>query len=314
MARAMLSHRLSDQTGRVQPYTSVLMLETDGVTPLAQTLYVNPTGGEIRTNPLTTDSLGMLVAYAETPQRAIARLASMSGPIDTVIDIEDDPADTLSAPIPLGNLAAVTANQVLKGNGSGVVGGGLLINANVDPSAGIAHSKLASTTPHFVLRAAGGGTMGAGLLTANNISPGTLTPATLAAGAVTQAPPVATGTTDPTTTSASPVAFADPILPMNTTGGYIDVEAVVTMSCNVANAALGLYARLDAGPWELIGYGSPDSTSQSVQVSGFARFLGVSGTVAVPVAHTVHLGWSTNNGTVSSLGVSRRLRATEVLR
>lgn len=187
----MLSGRVTDQAGTVLPYTSVLILEADGTTPLAQTLYVAPTGGAVRTNPLTTDSLGMLIAYAETPQRAVARVGSGDAAVFTVIDIEDDPADTLSAPIPLANLAVPTSGYVLQSNGSAVVGG-LVVNANIDAAAAIAHSKLASTTQHYVLRAAGGGTIGAGLLTADNLTDATITAAKMAATAWTGFTPTLT--------------------------------------------------------------------------------------------------------------------------
>jgi hypothetical protein len=392
MGRALLSHRVSDQAGTVLPYQSVLILEMDAATPLAQTLYAAPTGGTVRTNPLTADALGLVVAYADTPQRAIARVASGDTTEDVVIQIEDDPADTLSDPIPLGNLAAPAANYALVSNGTDVVGA-LLVNANIDAAAAIAHSKLASTTAQFVLRANGGGTIGAGLLTTSNLDPaagitvgqlavlpaskmiksngagtamvagfifnanvdaaaniaitkladvgagnvlrssgagnvagklvagdygaGSIATADIAANSITQRPAVvdATATPGPVAVVAATV-FADPVIVVTTRGGDVDVHAVATMESSAISAIMVLYLRVDAGGWVNVGQASSDPVGQRMQIHGFHRFTGLSGSVATPVAHTFEMGWSVSagNGTAVHTNGGRRIMATELRR
>lgn len=50
---------------------TVTVYETDGSTPIAQTLYTTATGATVQGNPVTVDNDGLKEVWVETPQRAI---------------------------------------------------------------------------------------------------------------------------------------------------------------------------------------------------------------------------------------------------
>ena len=89
MTRCIVFYRVSDQAGTVQPNTGVLVLEEDGETPIAQTLYAAASGSSVRANPLVTDANGLALAYCDAPQRAMVQVGT-DDPVP--IDIQPDPA------------------------------------------------------------------------------------------------------------------------------------------------------------------------------------------------------------------------------
>jgi hypothetical protein len=93
MARARLQTVLQDEDGDVIPSRSVAVLEADGVTPIAQTLYTAATGGSVITAP-SSNNLGYFEAYAHLPQRA---MLSVTGVGTLPIDLAPDPADVVVA-------------------------------------------------------------------------------------------------------------------------------------------------------------------------------------------------------------------------
>lgn len=113
MARSLVQVPVVLPNGNVVKGASVTLYEEDGVTLLAQTLYAAASGGTTLSNPLTTDDYGLAQAYADTPQRAVAS----AGGASMVIDIAEDPADTV-----LGSFVnpMTTLNDLIKGGASGV--------------------------------------------------------------------------------------------------------------------------------------------------------------------------------------------------
>jgi hypothetical protein len=120
VARAMGAFRVADQAGTVQPYQSVTILDADE-SAFGQTLYANPTGGDLLANPLTADDLGLIVAYVDTPQRALARVTLDDVDYDVPFDFADDPSDVITAPLAVSVLTPGNANQALLTNAAGTL-------------------------------------------------------------------------------------------------------------------------------------------------------------------------------------------------
>lgn len=118
MARAMGVLRVADQAGAVQPYQSVTILDDDG-SAFAQTLYAAASGAATLSNPLVADDLGLIVAYVDTPQRAIARVTLDGVAYDVPFDFVDDPADLLTTPFAVAGLVPGAAHQGLLTNAAG---------------------------------------------------------------------------------------------------------------------------------------------------------------------------------------------------
>lgn len=77
MARALLSELVTYTTGPIVPTgTVVAIMEEDGVTPIAQSLYAAASGGSalVGTSRLT-DAYGRIFAYADIPQRCTIKPA-----------------------------------------------------------------------------------------------------------------------------------------------------------------------------------------------------------------------------------------------
>lgn len=93
MARALLSYVVTDSDGDVQASAAVTVYESDGVTPVGQTMYTAASGGVALSNPLTTNSSGLIQAYFDTAQTVI--LSYGTGPTTRTVYLTPDPT-TLS--------------------------------------------------------------------------------------------------------------------------------------------------------------------------------------------------------------------------
>lgn len=102
MARALLTVVLQNAAGDVQTSKALTFFEIDGTTPLAQTLYDAPSGGNIIASP-TTNSLGTALLYVTTPQRAKMAISGVSGTTD--VEFAPDPSEVVRT----------TANQTIAG-------------------------------------------------------------------------------------------------------------------------------------------------------------------------------------------------------
>lgn len=169
---------------------------------------------------------------------------------------------------------------------------------------GLGSSVASGTT---VLLGTGGTQSAWGQITSGYIAPGAVTAAALGTTAITQRLPVALGTSSPTTTSGTAVTIADPVGTIVTQGGDIYVHGHCAFTSNAANAIVGLHVRLDSGTFQGIAFGTPDSTSQWLSLTGFHVFQSVSAGT-----HTLTLGFSTNSGTLTAQGTGRRLMQFEV--
>lgn len=78
MARAELYFVLQDQEGDAVPGRAITLYETDGTTPLAQTVYDAPSGGSVVTSHVT-NSLGTLRRYVDSPQRVALAVDGVAG-------------------------------------------------------------------------------------------------------------------------------------------------------------------------------------------------------------------------------------------
>lgn len=93
MARALLTVVLQDQEGDVQASRTLTLYELDGTTPLAQTVYDAPTGGNIVVSP-TTNSLGTARLYVANAQRIKLAVSGVAGTVDA--EFSPDPSDVVT--------------------------------------------------------------------------------------------------------------------------------------------------------------------------------------------------------------------------
>lgn len=98
MARALFEDVVQDQAGNVPPAgTPVTLYELGTTTPLAQSLYANPSGGApLGTNVLTTNALGRVQAYADTAQRVTTSVTVSGTTTTTQAAIWPDPSTILT--------------------------------------------------------------------------------------------------------------------------------------------------------------------------------------------------------------------------
>jgi hypothetical protein len=211
-ARAVLEHVALDSSGNVLAGQSVYVYEADGTTPIIQTMYAALTGSATRSSPLTSDSLGRVIAYTATPQRV---KLGINGATYTS-EFRADPADlaltsspTFSSPT-IADLLKFTENaNALTDPGAGLAslrvdtsgdlrifptGGselkftksGLIANADILGAAAIALSKLAVGAANSVVVTNGGATaLTAALLLNANVDPAAaIALSKLAAGSV----------------------------------------------------------------------------------------------------------------------------------
>lgn len=99
MARAVLNELITLTTSGaiVSMGTAVTVLELDGVTPIAQTMYNAASGGSVVSpGAVTTSSTGRILVYVTTPQRCMLKVGSNT---PVLAEFRADPADvpTLTA-------------------------------------------------------------------------------------------------------------------------------------------------------------------------------------------------------------------------
>lgn len=115
--RGKLGMALIDEEGDKRPNVAVTVYEDDGVTLLAQTMYSSESGGAILSNPLTTDSMGNILAFVNTPQSVILSAGGATISADFHGASEDTPSAILTA---TGDLlygtAANTAGRLAMGS------------------------------------------------------------------------------------------------------------------------------------------------------------------------------------------------------
>jgi hypothetical protein len=76
-ARGVLEYQATDPaTGNASAGASVYVFEMDGTTPIGQVMYSSLAGSATLTNPLTSDTTGLVRAYVTTPQRVLVRVGS----------------------------------------------------------------------------------------------------------------------------------------------------------------------------------------------------------------------------------------------
>lgn len=94
LPRALFEAVVQDSEGDVQAGVAVTLRTFGTATPIAQTLYDAPTGGNVVSNPLTTDANGYAKAYADNGERVTVAYGSATG----VSALWPDPADMAVAP------------------------------------------------------------------------------------------------------------------------------------------------------------------------------------------------------------------------
>jgi len=92
MARSRFQTVVQDEEGDIQAGRVLTLYETDGTTPIAQTLYDAPSGGSTVITP-TTNSLGYVELFTDLPQRVKVAVTGVSGQYDS--DLSPDPSDVV---------------------------------------------------------------------------------------------------------------------------------------------------------------------------------------------------------------------------
>lgn len=75
MTRALLQHVVQDEDGDIQADVSVSVLRADNTTPVAGSMYDAPTGGSVLSQPLVTNSKGLVQAWIDEDNAVAIRLS-----------------------------------------------------------------------------------------------------------------------------------------------------------------------------------------------------------------------------------------------
>ncbi len=130
-SRSVLELAHLDAAGNTIPNTAISVYETDGTTPVAQSLYTQVSGGSPVVSP-QTNSVGERLLYADRPQRV--KVAYADAPATLFDDaLWPDPADILLdgedvARTRTGSLTFTDGTLVMDGDGISVTAGGIAVS------------------------------------------------------------------------------------------------------------------------------------------------------------------------------------------
>lgn len=154
MARAKFSIVAEDTHGEIQGARTVTFYETDGTTPLAQSIYAAASGGIATTTHITSATTGTLDRFVDTPQRVKYTVSGQSGQFDG--GFAPDESDTV-----LKTATQTLTNKIYHGVVYDV--GGRVYNVKAAPYGavgnGVANDAAAIDAAWAAAIAAGGGTV-----------------------------------------------------------------------------------------------------------------------------------------------------------